>query len=250
MADAAGRESTRQGFGVDPQGSNESVPIIFVHGQPGSSSSWMQVVSRIEGSRECVVYDRPGWGSSPGDAEGIFRNAVHLLRLLDRNHTPRYHLVGHSFGSAIAVVASNAAPERVASLTLVAPACSTDALVLLDHLINVPLLGRVATSLGLRAYERVSSGASFGYRTRRSFLLEQAWMLKELPEVERILADVRSRTLVIGARDDRIVPTRAVATVHRRIKGSVLELLPRGGHSLPMTRPSDVARLVLALTRP
>jgi pimeloyl-ACP methyl ester carboxylesterase len=65
-----------------------------------------------------ILPDRPGHGSTPAAGRGDFeRDAALIAALLKRGD----HLVGHSYGGIVALLAAAQRPEAVRSLTLIEP---------------------------------------------------------------------------------------------------------------------------------
>lgn len=88
-------------------------PTVLLPGLPVNADTWAPVAAAIG---HVQVLDLPGLGMSAGG-----RGDWHawLEALLER--TPGAHLVGHSIGAAAVVEAAAAHPDRVGSITLVAP---------------------------------------------------------------------------------------------------------------------------------
>ncbi|HEY3262584.1 MAG TPA: acetoin dehydrogenase dihydrolipoyllysine-residue acetyltransferase subunit [Pseudonocardiaceae bacterium] len=100
--------------------------VVLVHGYGGDKNSWLFVQEPLAGGGVRTVHavDLPGHGESDkdvGDGSLEFLADV-VLGFLDAVGVPRAHLVGHSLGGAVVTAAAARAPQRVASLTLVAPA--------------------------------------------------------------------------------------------------------------------------------
>ncbi|MBZ9678739.1 alpha/beta fold hydrolase [Mesorhizobium sp. ES1-1] len=97
--------------------------IVLLHGFGGCHETWRDVISALSPSRRVLAYDLPGHGLSldfPG--AGPARVAADaLLADLSLRRLARVHLVGHSMGGAVATLMALAQPDRVASLTLLAP---------------------------------------------------------------------------------------------------------------------------------
>lgn len=97
---------------------------VLVHGYGGDKNSWLFVQEPLAKSRSVHAVDLPGHGGSDkdvGDASLGFL-AQTVLGFLDALGIERAHLIGHSLGGAVVLAAAAAAPHRVRSLTLVAPA--------------------------------------------------------------------------------------------------------------------------------
>lgn len=96
-------------------------PIVFVHGLAASSAFWyMAGAPLLARMGPCTLYDLRGHGKSgvPEDGFGVTTMAGDLLGLMDELDIANAHLVAHSFGGMIALLAALRAPERVTSLTL------------------------------------------------------------------------------------------------------------------------------------
>lgn len=97
-------------------------PVVLLHGFGGCGAMWEPVLDRMPAGIASLAYDLPGCGRSLHVAAGgAAKIAAAILADLSRRGIARVHLVGHSLGGAVATLAALAAPERVASLTLLAP---------------------------------------------------------------------------------------------------------------------------------
>ncbi len=106
-----------------------SEPLVFLHGLGAASSTWLPVAHRVaDAGHAAVVPDLLGFGSSLrlGTVFGLDAQADAVLRLLDHHGVRQAHLVAHSWGSTVAAALVERAPDRVARLTLVAPAVFAD----------------------------------------------------------------------------------------------------------------------------
>lgn len=88
-------------------------PTVLLPGLPVNADTWAPVAAAIG---RVQVLDLPGLGMSAGGRDDWH---AWLEALLER--TPGAHLVGHSIGAAAVVEAAAAHPDRVGSITLVAP---------------------------------------------------------------------------------------------------------------------------------
>jgi pimeloyl-ACP methyl ester carboxylesterase len=93
-------------------------PILFVHGSiVGAELTWRRQLPLGE-QWTLVMPNRPGFGASPPLARGDFeREAPLFAKLLGEGS----HLVGHSYGAVIALLAAALRPEAVRSLTVSEP---------------------------------------------------------------------------------------------------------------------------------
>ncbi|WP_181701459.1 alpha/beta fold hydrolase [Chthonobacter albigriseus] len=98
-------------------------PIVLLHGFAGDALGWTNVQLALARRRRSIAFDLPGHGRAfdwpeAGHA-GVAAKAV--TESLDGLGLPRIHLVGHSMGGAVASLIALRTPQRLASLTLVAP---------------------------------------------------------------------------------------------------------------------------------
>lgn len=95
--------------------------VVLVHGGgTGGLSSW-QAQLPLAARWRLVAPSRPGYGQSPSDAgEDFALHAAPIAELLESGA----HLVGHSYGAIVAMLAAAQRPEAVYSLTLVEAASS------------------------------------------------------------------------------------------------------------------------------
>lgn len=103
--------------------SSAKAPLVLLHGFGGIGAAWKPVLRRLDDDQPLVIYDLPGHGRSL-DAEGVGHAGVMaraILGDLDRRAISSFHLCGHSMGGAIASLIALKAPDRVRSLTLLAP---------------------------------------------------------------------------------------------------------------------------------
>ena len=104
--------------------------LVFLHGLGATSSTWLPTARRVsDAGVASLVPDLLGFGSSMriGTTFDLDAQADAVLRLLDHHEVRRAHLVAHSWGSVVAAAVVQRAPERVARMTLVAPAVFADA---------------------------------------------------------------------------------------------------------------------------
>lgn len=103
-------------------GAGPATPAVLVHGFGGDALSWQLTLVALAADRRVFAFDLPGHGRSTMTEwnPGAMAFATWLNGALDALGPPRRHLVGHSMGGRIALLASRARPEAVASLSLIA----------------------------------------------------------------------------------------------------------------------------------
>jgi pimeloyl-ACP methyl ester carboxylesterase len=106
--------------------------VVCLHASGGSSRQWDPLARRLHGARKVLAVDLAGHGGSPGWTPGerptLAGEAARLAPLVAAEG--RVHLVGHSYGAAVAVRLALALPGRVAGMCLYEPVLFR---LLLDH---------------------------------------------------------------------------------------------------------------------
>jgi 3-oxoadipate enol-lactonase len=111
---------------VDVRGEGDAV--VFIHGLGGSANGWTPVLPAVARHR-CVRIELPGAGRSTkayalGEATphaghiSAVTHAQAVLRVISVLGIEQAHVVGHSFGTIIALHVAEMAPEKVRSLAL------------------------------------------------------------------------------------------------------------------------------------
>ncbi|MBV1933437.1 MAG: alpha/beta hydrolase [Parvibaculaceae bacterium] len=124
----------------------ESGDLVFlIHGGREPAWTWDEVVPRLhEAGYRTLRYDMFGRGYSDRPQDGLYdqaffeRQALELLEALDI--TQPIHIVGYSFGAAIAARVTNARASTVQSLSLLAPRYIRFPV---PSIVRVPILGDV-----------------------------------------------------------------------------------------------------------
>ena len=100
------------------------VPVVLVHGFGGDLNLWMFNQPVLAEGRAVYAFDLLGHGGSSKDVGdgSVDHLATMTLATIDVLGLERVHLVGHSMGGAVAMQAALDQAERMASLTLIAPA--------------------------------------------------------------------------------------------------------------------------------
>jgi pimeloyl-ACP methyl ester carboxylesterase len=103
-----------------PTDSDEAV--AFIHGNPGFSRDWEDLLERVGAFCRCVAPDMPGFGESEKPESfnySVGGYAQHLGALLAKLGVRRAHLVLHDFGGPWGLAWALANSRALASLTLI-----------------------------------------------------------------------------------------------------------------------------------
>lgn len=110
-------------FPARPAG--RGLPVVALHSSAMTGSQWRSLAAFFAGRRQVVTPDLPGYGfaAAPEDherADSLAAEAAAVLRAVG-SAAPAFHLVGHSYGGAVALKLALAYPWRVRSLSLIEP---------------------------------------------------------------------------------------------------------------------------------
>jgi pimeloyl-ACP methyl ester carboxylesterase len=96
--------------------------VVFVHGNPGSSSDWTALVAAAGELGRAVAVDMPGFGKAqapPGFGFDVSSYAEFLAAALEQLEIERAHLVLHDFGGPFGLLWGVAHPQAWASVVLI-----------------------------------------------------------------------------------------------------------------------------------
>jgi pimeloyl-ACP methyl ester carboxylesterase len=107
---------TASGVHVTVWGDGE--PAVFVHGSFGWGEETWREQRPLADEYRLLLVDRRGFGASPADGRVDFdRDAEDVAELL----ADGAHLVGHSYGGVVSLLAAAQRPDAVRSLALIEP---------------------------------------------------------------------------------------------------------------------------------
>ncbi len=101
-------------------------PVVLIHGGVMDAAMTWSAQQPLAERWRLVTVDRPGFGSSSRVERVDFAaDAALVAELLDRAEQlwgyDRVHLVGHSYGGVICLLAAASRPEKLRSLTVIEP---------------------------------------------------------------------------------------------------------------------------------
>jgi pimeloyl-ACP methyl ester carboxylesterase/putative sterol carrier protein len=99
--------------------------VVCLHGLGSNKASFFETVAALAVDHTVHAIDLPGFGSSDKPARGRYNApwfSTAVLGYLDARGIDRAHLIGNSMGGRVALEVGFEAPERVSSVSLLAPA--------------------------------------------------------------------------------------------------------------------------------
>lgn len=110
-------------FEVMQEGSGE--PLILIHGSSSDRRTWDDVRVRLAEHFTVVSYSRrfhwPNPSPEDSDDYSMMQQVDDLLDLIDRIGGGPVHLLGHSYGGYLALLAAKRRPEQIRAMVLIEP---------------------------------------------------------------------------------------------------------------------------------
>ena len=230
-------------------------PLLLIHGFGADLGSWKPLIQQLAESLPVVGVDLPNHGKSGPRSIGTLQEIAHLvLSRLDHEGIGDLHLLGHSLGGGVALAVSQIAPQRVRSLTLLAPVglgsdMNAD---FIDGLLSASDEAALKAAMAPLFHDPSGLTGSFVATAfqqlqvpeRRSLLAAMSHKLMPLGRQSQSLRDVlqglRVPVQLVWGNSDRIIPRHHAQDVPLHVG---VHLLPSVGH-LPQV---EAAPLVAAL---
>ncbi|HUQ16754.1 MAG TPA: alpha/beta fold hydrolase [Candidatus Saccharimonadales bacterium] len=228
-------------------------PVVLLHGNWGCTAWWEPVLERVPAGRRAIAYDLRGRGGTAGpEGDGSFRSlAADLEGFAAALGLERFHLIGHSLGTAVAMQYGLEHGDRLRSLVLISPAWvdgMPEAFAVEAHQERLAA-DRAYTDAALRA---ITPGAPRDQRWERIVDGTRAQTIETARGAMRAHLDWRPgdalrairvpATVISGALDPLITPV--VATRVADALGAELVLLEGVGHG-PMLESPDALTALL-----
>ena len=239
--------------------------VLLLHGSgPGVSAyaNWRLVMPELSRQFRVVAPDLVGFGFSdrPAGVRYDMKTWVgQAVGVLDALKIERAHLVGNSFGGALALALAIRHPQRVERLVLMGsvgvPFEITPAL---DAVWGYqPSLQAMRSLLDLFAYDRAlvnddlaklryEASIRPGFQESFSAMFpapRQRWV-DAMASAEADIRALPHQTLVIHGREDKVIPLQTSLTLSAWISRSQLHVFGRCGHWTQIEHAGRFARLV------
>lgn len=223
-----------------PAVATDRLPIIILHGSPGTSQHMTRLAPVFASTHRVILPDLPGFGNSTRRIPdySIRAHALYLLQLMDHLDIQRAHLVGYSMGGGVVLNMAEIAPQRVASLTMLAAIGVQELELLGDYHLNHMLHGLQLAGLTLLCealpHMGVLDEAMLNVSYARNFFDSDQRPLRT------ILQHYAGPMLILHGTDDMLVPREAAYEHHRIVPQSELHLVD-ASHFVPFSNPQLLA---------
>jgi len=240
-------------------------PVVLIHGSgPGVTSyaNWRLVLPALAENFRVLAPDMVGFGFSERPANiqyGVQTWADQVVGLMDTLELPRAHMVGNSFGGAIALRIATQHPDRVGKLVLMGsmgvPFPITEGL---ERVWGYePSFENMRKVLDVFAYSRdlvndelaeVRYRGSIQPGFQESFAAmfpapRQRWV-EAMCTPEDDIRRLPHRTLIVHGREDQVIPVQTSLRLMELIDNADLSVFSHCGHWSMIERTQDFNRSV------
>jgi pimeloyl-ACP methyl ester carboxylesterase len=240
-------------------------PLVMVHGAPADSRTWDWMVPDLARDHTVVAWDAPGFGQS-SDIDDTWRAAQFadaLAAFIAALGLERPHVVGHSFGTMVALTLVERHPASAGSLVLVggyagwAGSLPPDEVARrLKMFVGMADLG---DSFDPRSYpglftdlipsDRDAALVTMMRDNIRPATIRAAGYVGAETDLRPMLARVDAPTLVLHGEADARSPLANAEALHAAIPRSQLAVLPRLGHACMVEDPEACVTAIRQFVR-
>jgi pimeloyl-ACP methyl ester carboxylesterase len=238
--------------------------VIALHCSLGSGRQWTKLTEALGSGYRVIAPDIAGYGEIVGDVDLPLTLADEVAFLLDRiDATGPIHLVGHSYGGAIAFKMATASPlaNRVRSLTLIEPVLPTllkenaadrrlhDLFAQLARNVSADLLRGMSIEAmdrfmtywnGSAAAEPLSIDVKLRMLAHIDKLAHDFAAALSEDDVGIAAAGIKVPTLLFSGGLSPYMTQRIVGRLASIIEGAATHHLPAAGHMLPLTHARQI----------
>jgi poly(3-hydroxyoctanoate) depolymerase len=245
-----------QGLTIHTQVSGQGEPLLLHSGVFAGAQSWDPLLPELAGY-QAIAFDPPGIGRSPAPAYPLTMRALASVGagLLDELGIGSAHVLGLSFGGAVAQQMALSHPSRVRRLVLAStvfgsPGMPGDAQALwhflqsgrysqerLEQTAGIMFGGRLRTEPGLIRILRIRRP---GDTQAGLYRMTSLFGWSSLPW----LWAIRQPALILCGDDDPITPLINSQIMAALMPDARLEVVRGGGHLMLLDSPARVAPLV------
>lgn len=242
--------------------------IVFLPPGASSAAAWRAVTEILSSEFECLAVNLSGYAETEAFQSNrpmtLDDEAEAVLALMS-THNDCVHLVGHSYGGAIAIRLAQQFGYRFSTLTLIEPAAypmlsQAGELGLAEDVlqINRAFIARVHAGEDNAAFQAYFDFYNHGSRNwidlsgsvRQRLLSVASPVAAALEAVHASdsklddLARLQIRTLLVAGAETDKVHARLTKIIARTVPNSRLKTIPNSGHMCSLTHPIELAELI------
>ncbi len=235
--------------------------IVFSHGLLCSNEMFRSQIDFLKTKYRCIAYDHRGQGKSEVTESGYDMDTLYLdaAALIENLQLGAVHFVGLSMGGFVGMRLAARKPQLIKSLTLLETSADGEVFKLKYKLLNI-IVGFAGTRPVHKKVMNILFGQTFLNDPARSeeYLYWKNHLLSRPRSITKAVDGVinrqsindeikgieKSTLVIVGDEDVATIPEKA-KRIHNQIKGSILEVVQRAGHSSSIEQPQEINRLLI-----
>jgi pimeloyl-ACP methyl ester carboxylesterase len=250
----------------EPRRPTGEPPVLLIHGWGGTGSYWRQTAHALSETVRVIVPDLLGTGRSQPvrKAQNMFDQVASLIDMLDELEIDRVQVVGHSMGGAMTLLLADAQPERVERIVLTSLCFFMTET---QELIYRGAMSLFKLSMGFRSpwlatvpFMPQLMATRYFYRIPSDPKLLRQGLLDYLeldaktavacandaanPAITAAGARVRTPTLLVACRQDRVMPVENVNFTVETIPNCELRWIDKCGHLPMVEKPEEYLQIL------
>ncbi|MDN7906747.1 alpha/beta fold hydrolase [Burkholderia diffusa] len=261
-----GRRIVAAGLDTNYHDVGDGPPVLLIHGSgPGVTAyaNWRLTMPALAERFRVIAPDMAGFGETERPRDYVYSMdhwVDHALGVLDALGVERAHVIGNSFGGALALALAIRAPERVGRLVLMGAAGTrftltegldavwgyTPSIANMRGLLDVFAFDRTLVNEEL-AKLRYDASVRPGYQEAFANMFpapRQRWV-DALASDEVKLRALPHDTLIVHGREDRVIPPSSSQKLFELLPNAQLHVFGRCGHWTQIEHAARFNRLVL-----
>jgi pimeloyl-ACP methyl ester carboxylesterase len=264
-----GRFITVEGVRLHYVDRGTGTPLVLLHGN-GSMVEDFQSSGLIDLAAKkyrVIAFDRPGFGHSDRPRRTVWTpraQADLIAAALKEIGVSKPVVLGHSWGTLVAVALALKYPREVQALILASgyyyPNARADVLILsppaipligdlLSHTV-APFLGRLIWPLLLRKifgpspvpkkFESFPKEMAVRPSQLRAAAAESALMIPAARTLREAYQQLKMPVIIVAGAEDRFIESAQSSKLHRQISNSILHSIPATGHMVHQTATAEI----------
>jgi pimeloyl-ACP methyl ester carboxylesterase len=244
-------------------------PLILLHGNESMIEDFQcsGLIDLAAKKYRVIAFDRPGFGYSERPRGTIWTpeaQARVIAAALKKNGVSSAIVLGHSWGTLVALALAVKYPQEVQALVLASgyyyPKPRAEVIILsptaiplisdlLSHTIS-PLLGRLNWPLLLRKmfgpkpvpekFDGFPREMAMRPSQIRASAAESALMIPSARKLQKLYRSLKVPVAIVAGADDRVTETEQSVQLHRDMPHSTLRCVPNTGHMVHQTATEEI----------
>jgi len=254
------------GYRTNVHDVGEGPALLLLHGSGAGVTAWANwrnLMPEMARDYRVIAPDLVGFGytETPEDFEFIFMTSWvdQILALLDALKVERAHVLGNSFGGALALWLAVRRPDLFDRLVLMGPGGwpvrvnenleflwgYTPSLDNMKHVLDIMAFDRrlVTDELAEMRYKATLRPGAQQVFERVFPAPRQRWLDAQVVQIADLRA-LKHETLIVHGRDDRVVDPLVSWNLHQHIPNSELHMFGNCGHWTMIEKAAPFRRLI------